>query len=184
MDAITLLRNDHKTVKSLFSKFEKAGPKARSTKRGLVDKMIEDLAVHSAIEEQLFYPAVREAVPEVDAQVLEGLEEHHIMKWTLSELDGMPPDHERFDAKVSVLIEAVRHHIEEEEGEMFPKVRQALGRKRLAELGDQMEQAKKLAPTLPHPRAPDTPPGNIVAGTAAGIVDRARRKRKATADAR
>ncbi|HVE46720.1 MAG TPA: hemerythrin domain-containing protein [Acidimicrobiales bacterium] len=174
MDAITLLRNDHKTVKGLFTKFEKAGANAKKTKRELVDKMIEELAVHSAIEEQVFYPAVRESVPDAEETVLEGLEEHHIVKWTLSELDGMDPEAERFDAKVTVLIESVRHHIEEEEAEMFPQVRAALGRKRLAELGEQMEKAKKIAPTRPHPRAPDTPPGNIVAGAGAGLVNRAR----------
>lgn len=181
MDAITLLRNDHKTVKALFTKFEKAGDNAKKTKRDLVDKMIEELAVHAAIEEQVFYPAVREAVPDAEDTVLEGLEEHHIVKWTLSELEGMGPDDERFDAKVMVLIESVRHHIEEEEDEMFPEVREALGRKRLAELGEQMEKAKTIAPTRPHPRSADTPPGNLVAGAGAGLLDRARTRRKQTA---
>ncbi|HUR18515.1 MAG TPA: hemerythrin domain-containing protein [Acidimicrobiales bacterium] len=181
MDAITLLRNDHKTVKGLFTRYEKAGDGAKKTKRQLVDKMIEELAVHAAIEEQIFYPAVRESLPDAEETVLEGLEEHHIVKWTLSELDGMDPDHERFDAKVMVLIESVRHHIEEEEAEMFPEVRQALGRKRLSELGEKMEKAKKVAPTRPHPRSPDTPPGNIVAGAGSAVLDRARGKRKAAA---
>lgn len=174
MDAITLLRNDHKTVKNLFAQFEKTGKKAEKTKRDLADKIIEELAVHAAIEEQIFYPAVRESVPDAEDTVLEGLEEHHIVKWTLSELNGMEPDHERFDAKVKVLIESVRHHMEEEEGEMFPEVRKALGRKRLSEIGEQMEAARKIAPTRPHPRTPDTPPGNIVAGAGAGPLDRAR----------
>ncbi|MDP8987034.1 MAG: hemerythrin domain-containing protein, partial [Actinomycetota bacterium] len=71
-------------------------------------------------------------------------------------------------------IESVRHHVEEEEGELFPQVRQALGRKRLGEIGDAMEELKKSAPTRPHPRAPDTPPGNVAANKAAGVLDRAR----------
>ncbi|HUP71332.1 MAG TPA: hemerythrin domain-containing protein [Acidimicrobiales bacterium] len=176
MDAITLLRNDHKTVKGLFVQFEKAGENAKKTKRDLVDKIIEELAVHAAIEEQIFYPAVREGLPDAEDTVLEGLEEHHIVKWTLSELDGLEPDHERFDAKVKVLIESVRHHMEEEEGEMFPEVRKALGRKRLSELGEQMEAARKIVPTptRPHPRTPDTPPANVVGGAGAGLMDRAR----------
>ncbi len=181
MDAITLLRNDHKTVKTLFTKFEKAADNAKKTKRDLVDKMIEELAVHAAIEEQVFYPAVRESLPDIEDTVLEGLEEHHIVKWTLSELEDMDPNHERFDAKVMVLIESVRHHIEEEEGEIFPEVRRALGRKRLSELGEQLEKVRKIAPTRPHPRSPDTPPGNIVAGAGAGLLDRARGRRKASA---
>ena len=174
MDGITLLRQDHKTVEGLFKRFEKAGDNAFKAKRDLVDRIIEELAVHAAIEEQVFYPAVREAIPEVEDTVLEGLEEHHIVKWTLKELEDLPPDHERFDAKVTVLIESVRHHVEEEEGELFPEVRKAMGRKRLGEIGEALEKAKKSAPTRPHPKAPDTPPGNLVAGAAAGAVDKAR----------
>ena len=174
MDAITMLREDHRQVEKLFKRFEKAGPNAHKTKRDLVDTIIEALSLHAAVEEQAFYPAVREAVPDVEGTVLESLEEHHIVKWTLSELDGMDPEHERFDAKVTVLIESVRHHVEEEEQEMFPLVRKALGRKRLQDIGEAMEKTKKLAPTRPHPRAPDTPPGNVVAGPAAGVVDRVR----------
>ncbi|HEV2768066.1 MAG TPA: hemerythrin domain-containing protein [Acidimicrobiales bacterium] len=175
MDAITLLKNDHKTVERLFKQFEKADKAGDDeTKSSVVDAIIEELSVHAAIEEQEFYPAVREALPTVEDEVLEGLEEHHIVKWTLSELDGMDPSHERFDAKVTVLIESVRHHVEEEEGDLFPQIRQALGRKRLGEIGDAMEEAKKTAPTRPHPKAPDTPPGNIAANKAAGVLDRAR----------
>ena len=186
MDAITLLKNDHKTVEALFKKFEKAGDNAHKTKRDLADKIVEELSVHAVIEEQVFYPAVREAVPDEEDTVLESLEEHHVVKWVLSEIDGMSPEAERFDAKVTVLIENVRHHMEEEETELFPEVRKALGRKRLGEVGDAMEKAKKLAPTRPHPRAPDTPPGNLVAGAGAAAVDKTKnavRKAKKKASA-
>jgi len=90
----------------------------------------------------------------------------------LSELDGMDPEHERFDAKVTVLIENVRHHVKEEEQDFFPKVRNELGRKGLSDLGDAMSAAKDVAPTHPHPWAPDVPPANAVAGGIAGVVDR------------
>jgi hemerythrin superfamily protein len=173
-DAIVLLRNDHKDVEKLFKQFEKFGDAAYKSKRDVADRIIEMLAVHAVIEEQVFYPAVRAAVQDLEATVLEGLEEHHIVKWTLDELEGMDPKAERFDAKVTVLIESVRHHVEEEEGELFPKVREVMGRKELRELGDAMEQAKKLAPKRPHPKAPDTPPGNIIAGAGAAVVDEAR----------
>jgi hemerythrin superfamily protein len=178
MDAITLLKNDHKTVKSLFTKFDRLGDRAHKQRRELVDKIIEELSVHAAIEEQVFYPAVREAVPDVLDHVLESLEEHHVVKWVLSELDGMDPHEERFVAKVTVLKENVLHHAEEEEDDMFPKVREALGRKALQEMGAVMEKAKKAAPTRPHPRAPDTPPGNLVAGAVAGLADQARKAGK------
>jgi hemerythrin superfamily protein len=185
MDAITLLKQDHRTVEKLFKQFEKAGENAHKTKRKIVDKVIEELAKHAAIEEQVFYPAVREEVKGVEDLTLEALEEHHVVKWTLSELEGMPADHERFDAKFTVLMESVRHHVEEEEGEMFPEVRKALGRKRLGKIGDQMESLKGIAPTRPHPKAPDEPPANLIANTGAGIIDQAKSSsKKATNKAR
>ncbi|HVE97799.1 MAG TPA: hemerythrin domain-containing protein [Mycobacteriales bacterium] len=172
-DAIVLLKNDHKEVEKLFKQFEKLGDGAHKQRREVVDQIIEKLSVHAAIEEQFFYPAVRKEAEEVEDVVLEGLEEHHIVKWTLDELSKMSPEEERFTPKVKVLIESVRHHVEEEEGEMFPKVREAMGRKALVELGDTLEQAKVAAPTKPHPKAPDTPPGNLVAGPTAAVADKA-----------
>jgi hemerythrin superfamily protein len=176
MDAITLLKQDHKTVEALFKKFEKTGKKAHATQRDVAEKIVSELSVHAAIEEMVFYPAIREAVPDAEDHVLESLEEHHIVKWVASELDGMAPDHERFRAKMTVLIENVRHHVEEEEKELFPQVREAMGRKALAEIGEALEAAKKTAPTRPHPKAPDTPPGNLVAGAGAKVVDAVRDK--------
>jgi hemerythrin superfamily protein len=175
MDAITLLKADHKTVSALFKKFDKLGDRAEKSKKEIVDKIIEELSIHAAIEEQLFYPAARECAPDTEDHILESLEEHHIVKWVLSELEGMDPTDERYDAKVTVLKENVEHHVEEEEQDWFPKVREAMGRKALQELGAAMEKAKKTAPTRPHPRSPDTPPGNLVVGAAAGVVDRARK---------
>ena len=172
-DAIVLLRNDHKTVEKLFKQYEKTGDRAMATRRKLVDQIITELAVHAAIEEQFFYPAIRKYNEDITDVVLEGLEEHHIVKWTLSELDGMSPEEERFHPKVMVLMESVRHHVEEEEEEMFPKVREAMGRKALTELGATLEKAKAAAPKRPHPKAPDTPPGNLIAGPTAAAVDAA-----------
>ena len=80
MDAITLLKNDHKTVERLFKQFEKAGDRALVEKRRIVDRIIEELSVHASIEEQYFYPATRATVPETEDIVLESLEEHHIVK--------------------------------------------------------------------------------------------------------
>lgn len=182
MDAITLLKQDHKTVERLFKEFEKA--KQPAQQRKLAKQVVEQLSVHAAIEEMVFYPAVRERVPQAEDTVLESLEEHHIVKWVLSELEDMKPDHERFKAKMTVLMENVRHHVEEEEQELFPEVRKVIGRKEMAELGAAMESAKKAAPTSPHPRAPDTPPANIAAGPAAGVMDKAKAKVKAKVGAK
>ena len=167
-----MLKEDHQTVDRLFRRFEKAGERAYAEKRKVVDRIIEELARHAAVEEQLFYPVARAAVLETEDIVLESLEEHHIVKWVLSELEAMDATDERFDAKVTVLIENVRHHVKEEEKELFPKVRAGLDRKALADLGDAMERAKAAAPTHPHPRSADTPPGNFASGMTAGLIDR------------
>jgi hemerythrin superfamily protein len=174
MDAISLLKDDHRAVENLFKRFEKTGDRALAERRRIVDDIIKELSVHAEIEETVFYPAVREAVPRTEDEVLEALEEHHVAKWVLSELDGMDPGAERFEAKVMVLIENVRHHVKEEESELFPQVRKALSRKALADMGVALQQAKAVAPTRPHPRSPDTPPGNIVSGVVASALDRAR----------
>ncbi len=172
MDAITMLKDDHKTVEKLFKRFEDAGDGAYERKRQVVEDIIAELSTHAAIEEQLFYPVTRATVPDTEDVALESIEEHHVVKWLLSELDGKDPHDENYDAKVTVLIENVRHHVEEEEQEYFPKVRAELGRKAVAELGDAMKEARASAPTHPHPRSPMTPPGNIVIGNAAGVADR------------
>lgn len=172
MDAIRMLKDEHATVEALFKRFEKAGDRAYTEKRAVVDRIIEELSKHAAVEEQLFYPVVRATVPNTDDLALESLEEHHIVKWVLSELEGMDPEDERFDAKATVLIENVRHHVKEEEQEFFPKVRDELGRNALGELGDAMAEAEKTAPTHPHPRSPDQPPGILMTGPAAGVADR------------
>ena len=150
MDAIVLLKEDHKTVERLFKEFEKikeAG--SASQRRSLVDEFIKELTTHAYIEETIFYPAAREAVPETNDHVLESVEEHHVVAWLLSELQHVDAGDETFNAKVTVLIENVRHHVEEEEQEWFPEVRKAMGRKRLVELGEAMLAAKADAPADP-----------------------------------
>lgn len=150
MDGIVLLKEDHKQVKRLFREFEKIKEKGPAeAKRQLVDQICGELVKHSFIEETIFYPEARKQAPDSSGDVLESVEEHHVVAWLLSELEGLSPDDETFDAKVTVLIENVRHHIEEEESELFPEVRKALGRSKLAEIGEQMEQAKAEAPANP-----------------------------------
>ncbi|MFK0025900.1 hemerythrin domain-containing protein [Streptomyces sp. NPDC090798] len=149
MDGIVLLKEDHKTVEKLFKQFEKAGDDAHTEKRKIADQVIEELTTHTWIEEKIFYPAAREADPDTKDDVLESVEEHHVVLWMLSELKDLDPADERFDAKMTVLMENVRHHVEEEEKEWFPEVRKAMGRNRLTELGEQMEAAKKKAPGEP-----------------------------------
>lgn len=148
-DAIVLLKNDHKEIRRLFSRFEKAGDKAEATKGALVKKMIELLTVHTYIENEVMYPEVRTLLPELEDDILESYEEHHVADVLVSELMMLSPSDERFDAKTTVLIESVRHHIEEEEQDWFPKVRAGLGRKQLQELGATMAATRKKAPRSP-----------------------------------
>jgi hemerythrin superfamily protein len=150
MDAIVLLKEDHKTVEKLFKEFEKTKDSATpAKKRQLVDQMIHALTQHAYIEEEIFYPAAWHSDEETKEHVLESVEEHHVVVWILSELMKLDPTEETFDAKVTVLMENVRHHVEEEEKEWFPEVRKSLGRKRLGELGEKMEAAKPKAPQDP-----------------------------------
>jgi hemerythrin-like domain-containing protein len=148
-DAIVLLKDEHKQIRKVFADFEKAGENAHAAKGRLVDKMIELLTVHTYIENEVMYPRVRELLPELEDDVLESYEEHHVADLLVVELAAMKPDAERFTAKTTVLIENVRHHIEEEEQEWFPQVREGLGRKVLQELGADMIEARKTAPTRP-----------------------------------
>jgi hemerythrin superfamily protein len=148
-DAITLLKEDHKTVKKLFRDFEAAGANATTRKRDLVARIIEELTVHTYIENEIMYPEVRKLVPSIEDDILESYEEHHVADVLCLELFTMSPEHDHFDAKTTVLIENVEHHIKEEEDEWFPKVREALGRKELSEIGARMLEAKKKAPKTP-----------------------------------
>ncbi|MDQ6686606.1 MAG: hemerythrin domain-containing protein [Actinomycetota bacterium] len=148
-DAIVLLKKDHQEVRKVFRDFEKAGENAHATKGRLVEKMIELLTSHTYIENEVMYPRVRELLPEVEDDVLESYEEHHVADVLISELAAMKSDDERFTAKTTVLIEIVRHHMEEEEDDWFPKVRAGLGRKQLQDIGAQLMAAKKKAPTSP-----------------------------------
>jgi hemerythrin superfamily protein len=148
-DAIVILKNDHKAMRKLFREFERAGDNATKTKGGIVDRILEALTVHTYIENEAMYPAVRELVPDLEDDVLESYEEHHVTDLLCMELAAMSPDDERFDAKVTVLIEIVEHHVEEEEDEWFPKVRERLGRKQLAQIGADMLALRAKAPRRP-----------------------------------
>ena len=148
-DAIVLLKNDHKEIRKTFRDFQKAGENAHAAKGKLVKKMIELLTVHTYIENEVMYPRVRALLPDLEDDVLESYEEHHVADVLVMELVAMSPTDERFTAKTTVLIENVRHHIEEEEDEWFPQVREALGRKVLQEIGAEMAAARKKAPRSP-----------------------------------
>jgi hemerythrin superfamily protein len=148
-DAIVLLKNDHKEVRKLFKAFQAAGDDDTDRKGAIVKDIIEALTVHTYLENEVMYPEVRKLLPDLEDDVLESYEEHHVADVLCAELHTMKPDDERFDAKTTVLIENVTHHVEEEEQDWFPKVREGLGRKQLQELGARMQELREKAPRSP-----------------------------------
>jgi hemerythrin superfamily protein len=142
MDAIQVLRQDHRSIEKKFKEFEQTSPKANLTKKRLVKKMIKELSLHADVEEQLFYPAVEEAAKEHDL-VLKAMEEHDLVKVLLEQLDRMSPEEDRFDAKVAVLIEIIRDHVDQEERHIFPKLKAALKPAQLRDLGIRLDEGKK-----------------------------------------
>ena len=159
-DAIVLLRNDHTEVRKLFREFQK--PQTTDARKGaIVTKVIELLTAHTYIENEVMYPRVRALLPDLEDDILESYEEHHVADVLVMELHQMTPKDERFEAKTTVLIENVTHHMDEEEQDWFPKVREGLGRRQLQELGEELLAAKKRPPKhrrRPVPsRRPSTP---------------------------
>jgi hemerythrin superfamily protein len=127
LDAITLLKDDHRTVKDLFKQFEKIRDDDESTgqKKALVQRICTELRIHAAIEEEIFYPAVRAAIDDTDL-IDEADVEHASAKALIAELEGAGPGDDHYDARVTVLSEYIDHHVKEEEGQMFPKARKAV----------------------------------------------------------
>ena len=136
MEATKLLMQQHEEVKELFKQFEAA--EEDSEKQELFDWIADDFAAHGEIEEKIFYPAVY--VGTLKDRLREAVEEHLAAKRVVADLLEMEPSDEQFDAKMKVLKELIEHHVEEEEGELFPLVRQNFAREELDALGEQMEQ--------------------------------------------
>lgn len=148
-DAIVILKDDHKKIKKLFKQFQDAAEDATERKSDIVKQILEELTVHTYLENECMYPEVRKLLPDLEDDVLESYEEHHVADILCAELFAMDPDDERYDAKTTVLIENVVHHIDEEEHDWFPKVREGLGRKQLQELGARMIEMRDKAPRTP-----------------------------------
>jgi len=148
-DAIVDLKNDHRQLRKLFRDFQGAGENATVTKGKIATRIIEELTVHTYLENEVMYPEVRNLLPDLEDDILESYEEHHVADVLCMELYAMAPDTERFDAKMTVLIENVKHHMDEEEQDWFPKVRNGLGRTKLQEIGARMVELRKTAPRSP-----------------------------------
>jgi hemerythrin superfamily protein len=171
MDATELLIADHREVRSLFGRFARSS--REETRRTLAERIIRALSIHASIEEAKLYPALRDEVANGKDLFTESISEHQQVKVMLAELDDtLDKAHTKpFAAKVGKLKVEVEHHVAEEETEIFPKLRGALSKKRLHELGRELQAAKASAPTRPHPHQP---PATDLTGKVIGALDRAR----------
>ncbi len=171
-DAIAVLKKDHADVERMFVRFEKVRNDAE--RRRLAERIVRELSIHAAIEEQLVYPRLRGRLDGSEGSVLLALEEHHFAKVALAEIDALPEESDRLEPKMRVLADNVRRHVQEEERELLPALKRLLSHSDLVELGDALLAAKRIAPTRPHPAAPDEPPGNVLTTPAAAVYDRSR----------
>lgn len=142
MNAFELLKKDHEKVSGLFKQLDETTERGVKTREELFARLKQELEIHARIEEQIFYPAIKEA-KETHEITLEAFEEHNVVKRLLSELESMPVDDERWKAKLTVLKENVEHHVEEEEGEMFKSAKKVLSTDEIEELGARLESAKQ-----------------------------------------
>jgi hemerythrin-like domain-containing protein len=170
MNAIDLLEADHRTVEGVMDDIEKSTERAVKGREELFRKFRLLLTVHEIIEETIFYPALKEH-PKARDIVLEGYEEHHVVDEVMDEIKDVPVDDETWHPKAKVMIENVRHHIQEEEQEMFRQARAAFNREELEQLGERMEQRKKDA-MVEQEAAIDEEMGRSTAKAAGGAMAR------------
>lgn len=182
-DGITLLTEDHRKVEQLFQRLEALQPQAAAgdgdgtlleERKSLADKVVIALSRHAVAEEEYLYPLVSRVVPGGGQLAEESIREHQGAKDELNAIDGMSPDHVDWWRHVQALMADIRHHVQEEEGELFPRLRTQVGQADLDELGRTLAAAEAKAPTHPHPHAPNRPPWDKLAAPGAALVDKAR----------
>lgn len=172
-DMVSVLVKDHDEMKQYFRELEAATD--GKERRDVADKLTAEVARHSVAEEMYLYPAARKILANGDELIDEELEEHAQVEELLKRWESMDGDDPQFMSTYREIRDGLLHHIDEEEQpKLFPEMQAALSREEQEDLGAKITRAKKLAPTRPHPSAPDTPPGNKILGPPTGIVDRMR----------
>ncbi|KUL36883.1 hemerythrin [Streptomyces sp. NRRL F-4489] len=172
-NVIAELTADHDEVNKLFDELM-AQPVGSKRRRELADRITVELVRHSVAEEQYLYPAVREHVEGGRTLADKEIRDHAEVERLLKALESLEPTDDRFDQQIATLKTSVQAHVQDEENRLFPQLADACSPAVLAELGDKIRRAKKLAPTRPHPSAPDTPPANKLLAPGVGLVDRVR----------
>ena len=171
-DALQVLADDHQEVADLFTQM--ASTSEPRERRVIASKIVKALSQHASVEEELFYPAIKDRVADGEGFITTSLQEHAKAKKQLHKLDRMKPGDPLFDPSVGELEKEVKEHIADEEMQLFPRVRAALSAAELAGLGEQLAGRKAAAPTPPRPKAASKPPLNVVANRAAAPIDHAR----------
>jgi hemerythrin superfamily protein len=172
-DVVDLLIEDHREIEDLFAELE-GGEGTPEQRRQLANVMIAQLVRHAVAEEEFVYPAARRALPDGDQLADQEIAEHAEAERTMKDLEAVDPADLRFDMLLAELTVTVRHHVADEESTLFPMLRAACSTEELIALGGKLETAKRLAPTRPHPAAPDTPPWNKLLAPGTGLIDRVR----------
>jgi hemerythrin-like domain-containing protein len=175
-DVIEILEHDHREVEEMFKELESlrgaTSDEDRSRRKDLAEQVTIELVRHSVAEEVLVYPAVESQVSAEEAE--HARKEHAEAEETMHRLEKLDADDPAFDDELATLMAEIRHHIEDEEGEMFAHMRQVIDQDELRRLGTAVEAFKKVAPTRPHPHVPNTAVARLAAGPAASLFDRMR----------
>ena len=171
-DVVDILTTDHREVTDLLLQIRTTTDPA--TRRDLADTMISELVRHAVAEEMYVYPAMKEHLPDGDAAVEHDIEEHKELERTMKELEAVEPSDPRFDSLLTQLETTLADHVADEETEQFPRLRSSIPREELVQLGQKVQTAKKMAPTRPHPAAPNAELFHKLAGPGVGLVDRLR----------
>jgi hemerythrin-like domain-containing protein len=175
-DVIEVLTEDHREVEEMFVKLEAMQPATtpaqRKRRKDLVDQVTIELIRHAVAEEAEVYPAVQDKLTKKEAE--RARKEHAEAEETMKRLERLEPEDSGFEAELSTLMREIRDHVAEEEGEMFPRMREVFTQDELDKLGSRVKGVKMLAPTRPHPSAPDRPPGDLLLGPVVGLFDRLR----------
>ncbi|KAB1948398.1 hemerythrin domain-containing protein [Micromonospora sp. ALFpr18c] len=172
-DVVDILVADHRAVEVLFLELEtrQGTPEYR---RQLVDVVIAELVRHAEAEEAYVYPTARQVLPDGDQIAEHEIVEHADAERTMKELESIDPSDPRFDELLAHLTSTIRHHVRDEENELFPRLRAATAGEELVELAAKVTAFKQIAPTRPHPGAPDHPPANKLLAPGTGMIDRLR----------
>jgi hemerythrin superfamily protein len=173
-DVVDVLTSDHRQVTELLGRIQTAADHAE--RRDMADVVIAELVRHSVAEEMFVYPAMREHLPDGEQAVEHDKQEHKELELTMKELEGLDATDSRFDELVGQLGRILDDHVQDEEHEQFPQLRARVPREQLVQMATNVEAAKKVAPTRPHPGAPNNALFHLTVGPGVGLVDRLRDK--------